>query len=133
MIKAISLHQPWASWIAEGKKTIETRMWPTRYRGPLLICSTKSPKVAGHLQGKALCIVKLVDCRLMTKADEPAAMCEYEPGRWAWVLDEITPIEPFAVRGSQGFYEVDNPRNIVTTKDTKATKVQKQDQFNFEG
>jgi len=127
-MKAISLHQPWATWIAEGKKTIETRTWPTRYRGPLLICSSKSPKVAGHLLGKALCIVELVDCRPMTKADEAAAMCSCEPGRYAWVLDETTPIEPFAVRGSQGFYEVAIPGGPA---DRKGKCVQ--GQFNFEG
>ena len=115
-IKAISLHQPWASWIAEGKKTIETRMWPTRYRGPLLIVSTRSPKVAGYPLGKALCIVQLVNCRPMTKADEDAAMCNWEPGRYAWELADIQPIEHFAVRGSQGFYEVDMPRTQVHEK-----------------
>lgn len=31
--KAISLKQPWANWVAEGKKMIETRKWTTRYRG----------------------------------------------------------------------------------------------------
>jgi hypothetical protein len=36
-VKCISLWQPWASAIAAGSKLIETRSWPTRYRGPLLI------------------------------------------------------------------------------------------------
>lgn len=27
-MKAISLHQPWASFVADGSKTIETRSWP---------------------------------------------------------------------------------------------------------
>lgn len=34
-MKAIRLWQPWASLIALGHKTIETRSWPTKYRGPL--------------------------------------------------------------------------------------------------
>lgn len=37
MTKALTLHQPWASLVALGVKTIETRSWPTRYRGRLLI------------------------------------------------------------------------------------------------
>lgn len=37
MIKAISLHQPWASAIAIGAKSIETRDWETGHRGPLAI------------------------------------------------------------------------------------------------
>lgn len=36
-MKAITLHQPWASLVAEGVKTIETRSWSTKYRGPLVI------------------------------------------------------------------------------------------------
>lgn len=38
-VKAISLWEPWASLMRTGAKTIETRSWPTRYRGPLLICA----------------------------------------------------------------------------------------------
>ena len=40
-IKAISLWQPWASAIALGAKTIETRSWATSYRGPLVIHAAK--------------------------------------------------------------------------------------------
>jgi hypothetical protein len=41
-MKAISLTQPWASLIAIGAKTIETRSWPTRYRGPIAIHAARS-------------------------------------------------------------------------------------------
>ena len=40
-MKAISLWQPWASSIAVGAKRIETRHWPTSYRGPLAIHAAK--------------------------------------------------------------------------------------------
>jgi hypothetical protein len=40
-MKAISLWQPWASAIALGAKTIETRGWQTGYRGPLAIHAAK--------------------------------------------------------------------------------------------
>lgn len=36
-MKALTLWQPWASLVALGVKTIETRSWSTRYRGPLAI------------------------------------------------------------------------------------------------
>lgn len=36
-MKAITLWQPWASLVALGVKTIETRAWSTSYRGPLAI------------------------------------------------------------------------------------------------
>jgi hypothetical protein len=40
MVKAISLWQPWASFIPLGLKHYETRSWKANYRGELLICST---------------------------------------------------------------------------------------------
>jgi hypothetical protein len=36
-VKALTLHQPWASLVAVGAKTIETRSWSTLYRGPVAI------------------------------------------------------------------------------------------------
>lgn len=36
-MKALTLHQPWATLVAEGVKTIETRSWPTKHRGPVAI------------------------------------------------------------------------------------------------
>lgn len=41
-MKALTLHQPWASLIERGVKTIETRPWGTRYRGTVLIHAGKS-------------------------------------------------------------------------------------------
>ena len=105
-MKAISLHQPWATWIAEGEKTIETRTWPTSYRGDLLIVSTKKPKFFDYPLGQALCVVAVVGCREMTVMDEKAAMCRWTYPRYAWLLENIRPIKPFPVKGSQGFYEV---------------------------
>lgn len=40
-MKAISLHQPWASMMAIGAKQNETRGRRTHYRGDLLICATR--------------------------------------------------------------------------------------------
>lgn len=36
-MRALTLWQPWASLIALGAKTIETRSWSTKYRGPIAI------------------------------------------------------------------------------------------------
>ncbi|WP_373325645.1 ASCH domain-containing protein [Sporomusa paucivorans] len=44
-MKAITIHQPWASLIACGAKQIETRSWATKYRGPIAIhAGLKDPK-----------------------------------------------------------------------------------------
>lgn len=36
-MKGVTLWQPWAQMIALGHKTVETRSWPTKHRGPLAI------------------------------------------------------------------------------------------------
>lgn len=41
MMKVLSIQQPWASVIVLGEKRIETRSWKTKYRGKLLIHSSK--------------------------------------------------------------------------------------------
>lgn len=41
-MKALTLYQPYASLIACGVKTIETRSWYTSYRGPLAIHAAKT-------------------------------------------------------------------------------------------
>lgn len=105
---ALSIKQPWANLIASGKKTIETRVWETDYRGPLLIVSSKTPAIAPA--GCALAIAELIDCRPMTKRDEVAAQCEIYPNAFAWVLTDIRPITPFPVKGRLGLYEVDFPQ-----------------------
>ena len=46
-MKAISIRQPYAMQIVSGEKTIETRIWKTKYRGKILIVSSKTPQVAG--------------------------------------------------------------------------------------
>jgi hypothetical protein len=40
-LKAITIHQPWATLIAIGEKENETRSWATKYRGPLAIHAGK--------------------------------------------------------------------------------------------
>jgi len=39
--RVLTLTQPWATLVALGAKRIETRSWPTHYRGPLLIHAAK--------------------------------------------------------------------------------------------
>jgi hypothetical protein len=109
-VKALSIKQPWANLIASGQKTIETRLWATDYRGPLLIVSSKAPPIKPA--GYALAIAELVDCRLMTGSDEVAAHCELYPNAYAWVLANVRSIEPFSVRGRLGLYDVEYPPNL---------------------
>jgi hypothetical protein len=112
-MKALSVKQPWANLIASGRKTIETRLWPTDYRGPLLIVSSKTPNI--HPAGYALAIAELVDCRPMTASDEQAACCDRYPGAFSWVMRDIRRISIFRVRGKLGLYDVDIPSSFTET------------------
>jgi len=105
-MKAISINQPWASLIAEGKKTVETNTYETEYRGDILIVSSKCP-MKGYSLGQALCIANLINCRPLTKEDEEAAMVKFLRGMFAWIFSDIRTIKPFPVKGKNGIYEVD--------------------------
>ena len=49
-MRALTLTQPWASLIAIGSSTVETRSWRTEYRGPLAIHAAKGfPREAAEL------------------------------------------------------------------------------------
>ena len=90
--------------IASGKKTVETRTWATRYRGPVLIVSSLSPRV--EPAGYALAVAEIVESRPMMPADEGAAGCKVYPKAYAWVLRNVRAIKPFRVQGRLGLYDV---------------------------
>jgi hypothetical protein len=116
-VKALSVKQPWANLIAAGEKTIETRTWATDYRGPILIVSSRLPKI--DPAGYALAIADLADCRPMTRQDEPAARCGVYPNAYSWVLRNIHKIPPFPVRGKLGLYDVKIPSGDSCERDDK--------------
>lgn len=108
-LKALSLRQPYANWVADGSKTLETRTWHTHYRGDLLICASQSGK--GEPKGMAVCLVQLVDVRPMQKKDEQAARVEWSPRLYVWKLTNRRVFkDPFPVKGRLGLFniEVDN-------------------------
>lgn len=85
-MKAVTVRQPWASAIAAGIKRVETRVWPTAYRGPIAIHagSSQEGRLAHNYlrtledaeafraaglggwdtlpQGRVVAIAELVDC-----------------------------------------------------------------------
>lgn len=109
-MKALSVKQPWANMIAAGEKTIETRTWATRYRGEILIVSSKTPNIAPA--GYALAIAELVDCRPMTTNDQKAACCPIYPKAHSWVLQNIRRVKQFPVKGQRRLFEVEVPAEI---------------------
>ena len=121
-MKALSTKQPWATLLITGTldgkiKKGETRSRPTRHRGALLVVSSKKEDRAamkrfgfdkGSLPlGQAIGVVDIWDCELMVKDDEKLALCPLYPGAWIWRCKDPRAIEPFAVKGRLGLYEVD--------------------------
>jgi len=130
-MKAISLWQPYASAIALGLKTYETRSWPTSYRGPLAIHAAKHKPVtslmlAGFLAdagvkcdrdlplGGIVAIAELVACVPTDGMNgylsgRELAFGDYSPGRFAWRLEGIRPVGFAPCRGYQGFWNWEGP------------------------
>ena len=115
-MKAISVKQPWASLIANGRKTVELRSWPITYRGPLVIVASVSAErdalarfdIDDLPRGATVAIVDVVDVRPAHASDEAAAMVTPERGEYAWCLANPRPLAPVRVRGRLGLYDVDD-------------------------
>ena len=126
-IRALWWKEPYGTLMLHGK--IETRTWSTNYRGLVLICCSKQPyyvdsirKISGLIQlnrmvpfvpktppnGMAIAVGELIDCRPMTKDDEDACFVEYWNGLWCHVYKNVRPIEPFPLKGSQGWRKLDD-------------------------
>lgn len=124
-IRALSWKQPFASLMLLGK--IETRTWPTKYRGWVLICSSKVAYsevqlfgISGEavtqkifvslfttrikeIKGSAIAIGRLVDCRSMRFSDESKCYVKYYPDLYCHVYEDVRAIKPFTWKGSQGW------------------------------
>jgi hypothetical protein len=129
IIRALWWKQPFASLMLHGK--IETRTYPTKVRGKVLICATLKAftydevlKIAGcdmeeliHEtlkdeedipNGVAIGIGDLIDCRKMLPEDRNKCFVGWHPSRWCWVFDNVQPIEPFQIKGKQGWGVLDD-------------------------
>ncbi len=115
-MKALSVKQPAANKIASGEKTIELRTWPTKYRGPVLILSSKSPNI--EPAGCALAIVDLVDC-LPMREEHVIASCASQlyPECYCWILANVHVIKPVPMKGSLGLFEVDIDKTDLDADD----------------
>lgn len=128
-MKAISLHQPWATAIALRLKRFETRGFRTKHRGPLAIHAAKRweqdqddfaalaykqvPSIGEDFPlGGVVAVAWLKDCYhveqvLPTISPIERLFGDYRPGRFAWLLEDVQPLRqvvPFS--GKQGFFEV---------------------------
>ncbi|MCM1329346.1 MAG: ASCH domain-containing protein [Ruminococcus sp.] len=124
-MKALSVRNPWAQLIFEGEKTFEYRTWKTDYRGDLLICSTANPKIKDTICGHAICVVRLNDIVKVTKENYQEFendLTSDDIGIYAWQLTDLRYIQPFPIKGKQGFANVDDSLiTIVCNADDELT------------
>lgn len=135
-MKALTVWQPWASAIALGYKSIETRGWSTKYRGPLIIHAAARPvdpmycpacsypdeacrlcddgRTADLPTGAALCVVSLInvvptDVLLEKVHLDPLErrLGNYGAGRYGWMLDDVRVFDPVPAAGKQRLWNPD--------------------------
>ena len=128
-MKAITISQPYANWIADGRKWIENRTWETSYRGLLAIHAGKGGQyldaaaLAEYPTGCVVAVCNLVACfrlddlpKLGSKLEaigytaEQIVSHSFTEGPWCWLLRDVRRYcEPIPARGKQGIWEWDEP------------------------
>lgn len=121
-MKVLTIREPWASLIGEQIKIIETRSWPTNYRGELYIHAGVAPIPKTDERMKELPMIlknslhfgtiflrcNLSDCIPITKEYADRVRKEspinykwgdYAEGRYAWILTDVEYITPIPAKG----------------------------------
>jgi hypothetical protein len=112
-MKALTVRQPFASFIADGSKSIELRSWTTNHRGPLLICASAKPLLEPHSKrywphGVSVCEVDVLDVRLMRPEDAKPARSGFDPSLYAWVLSKPRRVIERQIKGKLRIFDVDD-------------------------
>ena len=126
-MKAITVCEPYASYIADGVKQFETRSWATKYRGSLLIHAGKRVMPvpdggyevdASVTKGCVIAVAELTDVIPMTAefmgsvSEQEKALGFWSEGRYAWKLEHVQKVAPFPVSGQLGLWNCDTKGRI---------------------
>jgi hypothetical protein len=119
-MKALSFTQPWASLVIDGRKKIETRSWPTNFRGEIAIHAAKSIDADACVnfsynpdtivRGAIIGIATLTECFRFTAAnikefsDAELSYGDFTPGRYGFRLERVRTCLPIPCRGSLGLW-----------------------------
>ena len=116
-MKALSIKQPFAELILQGRKKIEIRRWNTNFRGQFLIHSSKNPDEkamqifgfndlpCGFIVGKAeLADVKHYQNEKEFNKDKDLHLASPEWGMYGFILKNPKKIKPIRCRGNLGFW-----------------------------
>lgn len=117
-MKALSLKQPFAELILQGRKKIELRNWNTNFRGEFLIHSSKLPDLksmkkfgfinlpCGFILGKANLVgVKHYKSDEGHCADKNLHLADSSWGKYGFVLENIERIDPIPAKGKLNFWK----------------------------
>ncbi|MBI5884915.1 ASCH domain-containing protein [archaeon] len=117
-MKALSLKQPFAELILQGKKTIELRKWNTKFRGVFLIHASKNPDwktmkkfgfadlPCGFIVGRAeLVEVKKYPDKEELVKDKQLHLANQDYGFYGFILKNVKRIKPLPASGQLGFWE----------------------------
>lgn len=111
--KALTVKNPYAEYIAQGKKTIEVRSKNTKHRGELVICSSQKPEIQEMQSGCMLALVDLYDTKPLKDltAEEWELTCIPEKDRaglkgYGWFLKDPVRIIEFPVKGQLGIWNL---------------------------
>ena len=130
-IRALSWKEPFGSLMLHGK--IETRTWYTKYRGLVLICTSKKSyndkelfSISGwdtyhkiydlvkENTGKAVAVGNLVECRGMNLGDGEKCFVNFNSSLFCHIYEDVRAIEPFEWKGSQGWRTLtEEQKNLI--------------------
>jgi hypothetical protein len=114
-VKALTICQPYAELIARGEKPIENRSWPTSFRGRIAIHAGKSKawmdpddgqRYPGLAFGAIVATAELYDCVLLERLPADLRNHEHANGPWCWLLRDVRRIEPIAMNGALGLWDL---------------------------
>lgn len=129
-MKALTLWQPWATGIAIGAKTIETRSWSTKHRGLLAIHASTRTEVEDRKRllpdevctlpvGAVIAIVNVTNVFRMTAEniratnEKEKAWGDWREGRFGWILEHVLTLDPpIAAKGHQQLWEWSPPTHV---------------------
>lgn len=116
-MRAITLYQPFASWIARGDKEYETRSWSTKYRGEILIHAglkldylPMTDIIENYPRGVVVALATLenvypTELQIDYVSMDERAVGDWRPDRYAWKLTDVRPLQiPIACKGRQGLW-----------------------------
>ena len=126
-MQAVTLWQPFASYVVDGRKRYETRSWYCGHKGLLAIHAAKRPMVRGFdlpdlgyeaPLGAILGVAVMYACISTddwlgmneTLTEQERAVGDFGPGRYAWWFIEVFKLdEPIPYSGAQGIWTVKDP------------------------